>query len=292
MENNILTVTPVKKYAAPKYPTSTDAMHTPELLRKLPSRWKKNAAVVTAIGLLGAMTLTSCGVLKSDTGTATASPTSIPDPTDIANYLNVAPVFVHGEGTGAIGCDMVVPPVFMSEEEALAIIRNEAESGGLNFNAAPPKYVATNNRAETNYSWDDQYVIGDGNVGLNLYDNESQVAVAYISMRSAEKGYLPKEDGNQMFLSIAEYRPRELAELIAEDFAKQKGDTAIGVLYEPGGNWESEEHQRILDEYNNSEKDWLERNAQYESDLRLLIEEELRAQVRDFIEWLQGQGII
>jgi hypothetical protein len=31
---------------------------------------------------------------------------------------------------------------------------------------------------------------------------------------------------------------------------------------------------------------------EYEAEAKLLMEADLRAQVRDFIEWLQGQGII
>ena len=44
----------------------------------------------------------------------------------------VAPVFIHGGGSGAYGCVSVVSPYFLSEEEAFEIIRAEAESyGGL-----------------------------------------------------------------------------------------------------------------------------------------------------------------
>jgi len=43
---------------------------------------------------------------------------------------------------------------------------------------------------------------------------------------------------------------------------------------------------------NDTEKSWNERRAQYEIDTKALIEEDLRNQVRDFLEWLQGQGII
>ena len=273
-----LAVTPVKKYAQPKYPTQKAIGREPDLLRRLPSCWEKNAVVVAAVGMLGAMALTGCRIF--DSKIIGYNPES-------ENYLNVAPVFVHGEGTGSIGCDMVAPPVFLSEEEALAIIKNTAEGSGLKFSAAPPEYTATKNKPNprSQYSWENpKYVLGEGTVELDLYDDKKGVALAFVSMESAEV--------NPNMSTITIYRPRELAELTAEDFAGQKGDISVGVFYDPGVNWQSEEHQRILDEYYDKEKEWDERRAQYESDTKALIEEDLRNQVRDFLEWLQGQGII
>ena len=290
MKTNDIIATPVKKYAPPKYPTLADAQFAPLLLKKLPSRWEKNAAVITAIGLLGAITLTSCGLLKpNNTNTGTGyNPES-------EKFLNVAPVFVHGEGTGSMGCVMIAPPVFLSEQEALAIIKSETQSAGLNFSAAPPEYIATNNKPKktSQYSWENpKYILGDGNVGLDLYDDKKGVAVTFISMEEAAEGYVDANGEITMWSSVIGYCPRELAELVVEDFARQNGDIAIGVFYDPGKNWEDERQKQIFDEYNNSEKDWDDAYSEYIENTRLLIEEDLRAQIRDFIEWLQGQGII
>ena len=275
---NEIVIKPVKKYAPPKYPTLVDATHTPELLRKLPTRWEKNAKVIAALGLLGAMTLNSCGGFDSNNANA--------------KLLNVAPLFVHGEGTGSIGCDMIAPPVFLSEQEALAIIKNETESVGLNFNATPPEYIATDNKSKetSQYSWEknQEYILGDGKIGLDLYDKKNGVAVSFVSMDEAAQ----KFDGFES--SVTNYLPRELAELTVEDFAKQNGDISVGVFYDPGTDWQSDKHQQILSELHNydSDKEWSERLTQYQHDTRELIIEDLRQQVRDFIEWLQGQGII
>jgi hypothetical protein len=111
-------------------------------------------------------------------------------------------------------------------------------------------------------------------------------------MEEAERRYVNKNGEVTMMSSVSSYSPRELAELTAEDFAKQNGDISIGVFYDPGKDWESEEHQRIMEEFNNNEKGWEERLTQYETDVKALIAEDLRSQVRDFIEWLQGQGVI
>jgi len=199
---------------------------------------------------------------------------------------------------------MIVPPVFLSEEEAFAVIKGEAESYGLTFNANPPEYIATNNKPKeiSQYSWENpKYVLGDGNVGLNLYDEKKGVAAAFISMEEAEEIY-----PNGPWISFTDYQPKALAELTSEDFSRQNGDIAVGVFYDPGIDWENEEYQRIRDEYNSkrSELQYDESNpdeynqksneilAEYEANIKVLIEEQFRAQVRDFIEWLQGQGII
>ena len=294
MKTNKISVMPVKKYAPPKYPTLTVADREPALLRKLPSRWQKNAAVVAAVGLLGTITLTSCGIL--DSKIKGYNPTS-------ENFLNVAPVFVHGEGIGSMGCMMIVPPVFLSEEEALAIIKSSAEDNGLIFEAEPPEYVATNNKPKekSQYSWENpKYVLGGGNVGLDLYDAQKGIASAFISMEEAET--LPDPS------SIKSYHPYELAGLTVEDFSQQRGDISVGVFYDPGIDWDNEKYKKLYDEYNSQMSEisgtYDEANpdeytrksneilSEYETDVKALIGEQLRAQVRDFIEWLQGQGII
>ena len=43
----------------------------------------------------------------------------------------VAPIFQHGEGRGATGCIVMSPPVFLSEEEALQVIREEMAAKGV-----------------------------------------------------------------------------------------------------------------------------------------------------------------
>ena len=61
-------------------------------------------------------------------------------------------------------------------------------------------------------------------------------------------------------------------------------------------DWQSEEHQRILAEYNanhgRTHEDFLEAMEKYTAEVKLLLERDLSNQVRDFIEWLQEQGII
>ena len=262
IDRNTISVTPVNNYAAPNYPSLLDANNNPDLLQKLPSRWQKNAKVIAAAGLLSAIALTPSGVSNADS----------------RSFLNVAPVFVRGNGVGAAGCVMVVPPVFLSEQEALAIIKSVAESGGLNFDARPPEYVATNNK-------DKDSVIGVGEVWLRYYDSEKQVAVAYIPMRSAVV-----DNEERRGLSISSYDARKLAELTVEDLAKREGNITVGVFYEPGEEMKREK-QNLINKSPESRHN-SDGFDEYRAEMIENIEENLRKQVSDFIEWLQGEGII
>ena len=51
--------------------------------------------------------------------------------------ITVAPIFKHGEGRGATGCIVVSPPVFLSEEEALQIVKEELAKHGVQLAAGP-----------------------------------------------------------------------------------------------------------------------------------------------------------
>ena len=205
MEQKIL-VSPVKKYAPPKYPSLDEAGRDPELLRKLPPRWRNNAKVVAAVGMLGAMTLTSCG------GRITSQGDSEITETPVISEITEAPVITKFPRLPGL----VVPSYILSEQDVLAIVKEMAESAGLNFDADPPDYADAN---------------------LKLYDSEKQVAVAY-SPEYAEDC----EPGGVSFY---------------------QSDFAVGVFC-------------------NNDYSYSKEGA----------EEFLRAQVRDFIEWLQGQGII
>ena len=110
-----LCINPVKEYETPKIPTLDSANVDHVLLKKLPSRWKRNAAVVACVGIMGVAILVGCA--------STADP------------LNGSH---HG---GAGGLPFYV--VHLTEQEALGIIRAQLETAGLNLGAIPPNYDVT-----------------------------------------------------------------------------------------------------------------------------------------------------
>jgi len=271
---NGVTVSTVRKYKIPKYPTQAEAFGDPELLRKLPPSWAKNVTVKTAAGLLGALALVSYA--------AGNEPAQSGNNPDNGNLLKVAPIFEHGRGTGSTGCSMVVPPVFLSEQEALAVIKSAAADAGIFLNDSPPGYVATSNRRSGITA------LGNGSVSLELFDAKKKIAASFISMREAEvliEGFMS---------SVSNYSARELAEMSAEDFARQNGDIVVGVFYDPGtsGDKDAPVFQMAPLKRNPDEKTYDEYLNEYLSDTTAYLKKQLRAQVLDFIEWLQAQGII
>jgi len=107
-------IRPVKRYRMPHLPTRAFLDAHPELLRFIPKRWRKSAAVLTAVAAVCAIAIMA---RRAHAG------------------VQVAPVFHHGDGayTGAWGCIVVNPPVFLSEDEAQFIIRDEAKIAGIDF---------------------------------------------------------------------------------------------------------------------------------------------------------------
>ena len=117
-----LRMMPVKRYSAPGYPTYSDARRNPALLKKLPSRWQSNAKVVACVGMLGTVAMAGCDVKPRDSSTQTNIVASV-------RGDNHAKVRVHGGGCG--GSAYVV---YLTEMEALSIIKAEAKAEGLQIN--------------------------------------------------------------------------------------------------------------------------------------------------------------
>jgi hypothetical protein len=124
---------PVRKYAQPKYPTRLEIAARPDLLqRHQPPTWRKWPELTGAAGLF----------LLADTARLSAAHNSLEcskNPAQTNAVAIVAPIFRHGEGFGATGCIVMSPPVLLSEEEALQVIREEMAT----ILDAPPDGPAT-----------------------------------------------------------------------------------------------------------------------------------------------------
>ncbi|HBL85181.1 MAG: hypothetical protein A2Y17_01425 [Clostridiales bacterium GWF2_38_85] len=171
-------IKPVSYYKAPKYPDMQTASINPELLKKLPSRWQHNKAVIAAITALTAISLASCeSTIRTYSETSDGSLVYI-------GPSAVAPIFEHGKGTGALGCEVVAPPAFMSEQEALAIIKNEARKAGIDLDDTPEGYPVSPDVSEAQSNENAYYQP----VSLELSDEDKGIAISFISWEEAETG--------------------------------------------------------------------------------------------------------
>jgi hypothetical protein len=108
---------PVRKYSQPKYPSRLEIAGRPILLhRHQPPAWRKWPELTGAAGLF---LLAEAARLPA----ADSPPNASQNPAQAKAVAVVAPIFQHGEGRGATGCIVMSPPVFLSEEEALQVIR-------------------------------------------------------------------------------------------------------------------------------------------------------------------------
>jgi hypothetical protein len=171
--DDLLSLSPVAQYSSPNYPTNTEADSNPALLKKLPSRWQRNAAAFACVGFLGTVTLTSC------------------DP------------FLHGGGSG--GAPIYV--VYLTEQEALAMIRSRLEAAGLDFSATPPAYSIA--------------LSGLGNYRL-LFDGVNKVAVSMVL-----ENYGGSFEGSYMKDRVEEVLSNELT------------DYTVGVFFSPGVSYDN-----------------------------------------------------
>jgi len=117
---------PVKKYAAPGYPTLLQARKNPALLEKLPSRWQENARVAACLGMLGTVALAGCDNQNKPDANGKAG--------IVKNVVgdNLARVKMHGGGQGS---SFYV--VYLTEQEAYSTLQAEAKAAGLYMNEEP-----------------------------------------------------------------------------------------------------------------------------------------------------------
>jgi len=274
----LLCMKPVNTYEAPKIPTLEETRDNPELLKKLPSRWQKNAAVIVSIGLMGAITLSGCAL--GDAPTYTMPPTG-----DVPYYTppayTVSPAYTYPPNTTSEAQREVLANIrarletaelelrthhggsgpgpfyviHITEQEMLGFIRAYLEAAGLNLSATPPEYNVDD-------PWD-----GNSSIGLDLYDSERSVAIAYLDWQAGKK----------------------TTNEVVEAFAQQTNRISVGVFYRPGlghdrdwWGWTQNEHG----EYEPLPYEVKEEKA------REAFIENLTNQVNTFVAWLQAEGIV
>ncbi len=126
---------PLKRYGGPGYPTRLEVLAHPELLaRHLPPVWGRRAEMAGTVALL--LAVNGC-VNQQTNGPTESQATSqgVEEQDDVTPFETeagfVAPIFRHGLGRGSIGCVVVAPPIFLSEEDALQVISEELRQAGV-----------------------------------------------------------------------------------------------------------------------------------------------------------------
>src|ERR1035437_4244594 len=133
-------IKPVKIKRKPGYPTIKTFIENPELLSKnVPFAWIRNQYAATTLA-----TFILCGAGNQSSAQKTKPATVVVSkyikkdkPAAIKSVkrdsVKVARIFSHGDGSGAIGCEVMSPPVFISEDEARNIIFDALKAENIVF---------------------------------------------------------------------------------------------------------------------------------------------------------------
>ena len=290
---------PVKRNLAPHYPTRLEVLEDRELLEKhMPTAWKSCVEMASVATIL--LTVNSCLAQQ---------------PSSRANHAKaiVAPIFEHGEGRAAIGCEVVNPPVFLSEQDAMQVIGEELGKFGLSFTDRKVRLpdVSIPQHEE---DWSDK----NGKLEIkNVPTGNSKPLVlqAFNSKKRVGIAVIQSEDyfdlgGAKSHSSIQAFDFKKVAKELRDRVAADGHDLYLGTFYDPSAprkradRSDDDFYNKLSSVYEESErtKD-PQLKKQKEAEIKALYDKHygplkqeslrlLRLQVKDFIEWLQGQGVI
>jgi hypothetical protein len=269
-------VTPVRSKRQPQYPTHEILALHPELLALVPERWRMNPLVLRV--LAGVVSLSFSAEMANAQKQKTVA-------------SHVAPLFMHGDGRGAFGCQAINPPVFLSEEEAKQVIREEAQKAGLSFEASG--YQLKNATVPlTHQFWcseEDENSTKPKTQQMDLkltgFDKNHQVAFEYVSTDEIE-AWTPKNQG--CVSSVSSYDLLGAAKTLANGLQHQAGTPWIGIFYEPA----AASYGRVHLSKNATDAEYKKAYDAEAKKAKAIDAEELRKQVRDFVGWLKAQGVI
>jgi hypothetical protein len=283
-------IKPVTEFYEPDYPKLEDFLRNPHsIVNHAPERWKGNSVLWAALISL-AVGNQSCDFIQNKHSRIEfiriherfnkndSKENEIPKDSSF-----VAPLFHHGDGIGAYGCVVIMPPVFINELEAKQIILNELKKENLLFDTTeqPVRKILIKTDKKLWEESNGDYKVRDTTELRELtfdgYNKELNFAFCFLSDRK--------------YNAFADYEP-EYSSVSLEDFKKTSeklrteikkvNDLNAVVFYDPipypardeDWNWDRAKSHEMM----NKRKE--------------MAVDSLKAQVTDFIRWLKTEKII
>ena len=194
------------------------------------------------------------------------------------------PLFEYGEGTGAFGCVSVAAPVFLSEEEAFAILSAAFAEAGLELRPD----AKTINRATlpvTNiYAGTSEDKQRTKRGSLKTDGALGQLPVEFVSTEDVQAWHAD----TGMMSSVTLYPVKQSAKVLAEN------NPGLVVFYDPMGSadyeilWDMQQKKGESDEAYGAR--WDAARVKLEQEARAQSEQQLRQQAEAFIQWLSAEG--
>jgi hypothetical protein len=173
----------------------------------------------------------------------------------------VAPLFAHGEGMGATGCVMIAPPVYVSEEEALAILKEELGKLGIVL-GAPPSQLAALHIPGTG--------VASGSAARRTIDAVDPVHGLAVSFVSAEDAMAAASPSGS---SVQSFSTKKTAVDVEQQLKHVHGKLYFGVVYDP----------LVMDNFESAPG----KPPATVEETRRHAQQLLRDQVHDLVQWLQ-----
>ena len=194
------------------------------------------------------------------------------------------PLFEFGEGTGAFGCVSVSAPVFLSEEEAFAILSAAFAEAGLDLrpngkilrSAALPVTDIYRGTEEGKQKTKRGSLTTDGTL--------ENLPVEFVSAEDVQAWHAD----TGMWSSVTLYPVKQSAKVLAEN------NPGLVVFYDPMGSadyenlWSMQQKAGESDEAYGAR--WDAARAKLDREARALSEKQLRQQAAAFLQWLSAEA--
>ncbi len=266
----------------PGYPTLEQFAGYNDLLAgNVPTRWTQNAIVHGALlaFLLAGISEKSDTKAQAPTHVTRGDSLSTSKDNPVVKRITagkVAPVFVHGDGSGAIGCIIMGAPVFLSEAEAQKVIVEEFEKANLHFKTKKCPTIYFNARIplaerEEYYSFNNNLI----DLKMDGYCPEFNMVFEYVSNKDLSRF----ESGGDAS-TVHEYSTYRAAKVVQKEL-QRNGRYNAAVFYDPM-IWHSS--------HENTEGGFYAPENQAKN--KKLAIEQLILQVDDFIKWVRDEGLV
>jgi hypothetical protein len=282
----------LKEYKVPDYPRKEEVEIQPSLLRKsIDKRWKKIFDFGVSGMLAASLSLSGCED-NYKTNNNSHETSQIEDTKDSQKSIAkieitqqiktlVAPVFNHGEGRGSIGCVAVYPPAFLSEEEALVVMKEELIKNGIDLNREKVVFSDANIKP---IGYGVLEMLGMGKkkpfpLEIDSQDSGKQINIEFVSMSDCQQ-----LGGITGSMSVQKYDTRKAAVHFRKQIRSNKEKGVFGVFYDPTP-------RNPLNGIHPKETASEERELVQEQ-IHEIAREQLRKQVEDFSQWLKEEGVI
>ena len=297
---------PVKSASRPKYPTQSETASWSDWLRAhVPGCWKKllgagGAAAFFAAGLTGCSDgADSSGGSSDGNAIVKLGPASRSAGRLVPTAAIVAPIFQHGEGRAATGCVVISPPVFLTEEEALQVIKEELGKHGVSLalqdvelGGIKLRSLYTQERLAEFRKVNPDAARKAGKYATTAFcidavDPARCIAVEFVS--GADCVRLAKEDEFPSTVSSYDFQESAAKLRTAIIASRQKG--YFGTFYDPATviDRHSPQAQRDRPQTPEAWESWWKQQKQQATQTSKDL---LRQQAADFAEWLKQRGAL